>query len=50
MPNLEIKYPEKSSKYSKAMDSKSGFKKLMTILKTNFSPAFNITRLNRIIN
>ena len=31
------------------MDSKSGFKKLMTILKTNFSPAFNITRLSHVV-
>ena len=31
------------------MGSKSGFKKLMTILKTNFSPAFNITRLSHVV-
>ena len=31
------------------MGSKRGFKKLMTILKTNFSPAFNITRLSHVV-
>ncbi len=31
------------------MGNKSGFEKLMTILKTNFSPAFNITRLSHVV-
>ena len=31
------------------MCSKSRFEKLMTILKTNFSPAFNITRLSHVV-